>query len=69
VAPYSVRAKAGAPVATPLEWSEVNASDLSPRKYTLKNIFRRLGRKQDPWADLAQSAGSLDKARPALDKL
>jgi bifunctional non-homologous end joining protein LigD len=48
VAPYSIRPRAGAPVATPLSWDEVN-NKLHPRKYTLKNIFRRLSKKGDPW--------------------
>ena len=52
VAPYSVRARGEAPIATPLDWSEVEASDWSPRKTTLGNIFRRLGQKPDPWRDI-----------------
>ncbi len=50
VAPYSVRALPGAPVAAPLEWEEVAGSRLSPRAYTVKNVFRRLSRRPDPWA-------------------
>jgi bifunctional non-homologous end joining protein LigD len=45
-APYSVRPRPGAPVATPLEWSEVK-SGLKPSDYHIKNIFRRLGQKGD----------------------
>lgn len=49
VAPYSVRARSGAPVATPIDWEEVGRTD--PRTYTMGNILRRLGQKPDPWAD------------------
>jgi bifunctional non-homologous end joining protein LigD len=52
VAPYALRALPGAPVAAPLEWDELGRSDLGPRAYTLKNIFRRLGRIEDPWRDI-----------------
>lgn len=47
VAPYSLRARPGAPVATPLEWSELT-SKLTPKKYTIHNIFRRLAVKPKP---------------------
>lgn len=59
VAPYSVRAREGAPVATPLTWNELDAAVLTPQRYTIKNIFRRLGRKGDPWADMHRHARSL----------
>ena len=49
VVPYSVRPKPGAPVATPLDWEELGKSGLTSRSYTMKNIFRRLSQKDDPW--------------------
>ncbi|NVK43875.1 MAG: ATP-dependent DNA ligase [Oceanospirillaceae bacterium] len=52
VAPYAVRARPGAPVATPVRWDEALAADMSPRKYDLKSIFRRLGQTEDPWRDM-----------------
>ena len=55
VAPYAVRAREGAPVATPLEWKELTSS-LEPQKYNIKNIFKRLARKGDPWQDIYASA-------------
>lgn len=69
MAPYAVRARPDAPVATPLTWDEVDASDLSPRRYTMQNIFRRLGQKDDPWQGLARHARSLDAPRQRLDAL
>lgn len=50
VAPYALRAIESAPVATPLSWDELTVSE--PRQYTIANIFRRLGQKEDPWADI-----------------
>ncbi len=49
VAPYAVRPLPGAPVATPLDWDELDRSDLHSQRYTIHNIFRRLGQKDDPW--------------------
>jgi len=50
VAPYSLRALPGAPVAAPLEWSEALAPDWDPQRWTIKNLFRRLAQRDDPWA-------------------
>jgi bifunctional non-homologous end joining protein LigD len=66
VSPYAVRAKAGAPVATPLEWAELGDSDLHAQSYTISNIFRRLGQKNDPWAGMRQHAQSLTTAQKQL---
>jgi len=52
VAPYAVRARPGAPVATPLHWPEAFASDMAPDRYTIASIFRRLGQIRDPWAGI-----------------
>ena len=60
VAPYAVRAIAGAPVATPLEWKEVNSS-MHSQRYRIANIFRRLGQKDDPWKDMARHRVSFNK--------
>ncbi|RJP79712.1 MAG: ATP-dependent DNA ligase [Candidatus Zixiibacteriota bacterium] len=68
VAPYSVRAKPGAPVATPLEWKELEA-DLEAQKYTVNNLFAHLDRRGDPWEALRQQRFSLVVARSKLDRL
>ena len=60
VAPYAIRPLPGAPIATPLVWSEVKAG-LSPQRYTLKNIFRRLSRRADPWHAIDAYAVKLGK--------
>jgi bifunctional non-homologous end joining protein LigD len=57
-APYSVRPQPSAPVATPVEWHEL-AKLSSSQHYTIKNIFRRLSRKQDPWRDMYKHARRL----------
>ena len=62
VAPYAVRAKRGAPIATPLAWDELANRDLHSQSYTMQNIFRRLGQKEDPWRDIMDHARSLQEA-------
>lgn len=69
VAPYAVRARPGAPIATPLDWDELGGSDMHAQYYTVENIFRRLGQKDDPWAAIWDQARSLEKPRQELDAL
>jgi bifunctional non-homologous end joining protein LigD len=59
VAPYAVRAIAGAPVATPLVWEELSDAKLSARSWTLRTVAARLEEKGDPWADMSGHAGTL----------
>ena len=48
VAPYSPRARAGAPVSTPIEWSELTPR-LDPLRFDVRSVPGRLERR-DPWA-------------------
>lgn len=66
VAPYAVRAKEGAPIATPLNWSEVSKLT-SSQEYTIKNIFQRISRVGDVWKDIEKRSCTLSKARKKLD--
>ena len=62
VAPYSTRARPGAPVATPLDWREATPA-LDPRHFTVETIPRRLAQMpDDPWAPLLKSQQSIGKA-------
>jgi len=62
VAPYSLRARPHAPVATPLDWQEINDVHLRSDRYTLFTVFDRLNKHGDPWKDIAKSARSLKRA-------
>jgi bifunctional non-homologous end joining protein LigD len=61
VAPYSVRARPGAPVATPLSWDELSKTATRPDRWTLRSIPDRLERDGDPWRDIEASARALDE--------
>jgi bifunctional non-homologous end joining protein LigD len=71
VAPYSVRARPGAQVATPLRWEELEDRDLTPRRFTLRTIGDRLERlgTSDPWAGLNRHRYGLDGAARRLERV
>lgn len=69
VAPYAVRARPGAPVATPLQWEEVHDDKLGPRNWTIENLLYRLEQRQDPWGNMMRHARSLETPRRKLDRL
>ena len=70
VAPYSVRARPGAPVAVPLHWEEL-AAGLEPGRFTLRTARRWLDRpgRDDPWAGLTRHRYGLARAADRLSKL
>jgi bifunctional non-homologous end joining protein LigD len=71
VAPYSVRARPGAHVATPLGWEELEDPGLTPGRFTLRTVGERLDRlgRSDPWAGLARRRYGLARATQRLEKL
>lgn len=68
VPPYAVRARAGAPVAAPLNWSELNRPNLRSNLYTIRSISQRLGRLGDPWREIDRRPYSLTAASRRLAK-
>ncbi len=63
VAPYSTRARPGAPVSVPIAWEELGTLT-SAGRYTVLNLAQRLSRlRKDPWADIAKTKQPLPKAR------
>lgn len=69
VAPYSVRPRPGAPVATPLDWDELADEDVNSQTYNIGNIFRRLGQKSDPWKGALEKSSSLEEPSRLLEEL
>jgi bifunctional non-homologous end joining protein LigD len=65
VPPYAVRARRSAPVATPIEWDEL--SRVTPDKFTIRNLFRRLSRVGDPWQDFHRHTRPLPDLRAIPD--
>lgn len=61
VAPYSVRAREGAPVATPLYWHELSNSRIHPQYYTIINVLNHLMRCGNPWRNFYSYARAIPK--------
>lgn len=63
VAPYSTRARAGAPVAMPLDWDELSPA-VGPAYFTAANAVVRLANlSSDPWRDFRKAEVPLGFAR------
>ena len=61
VAPYSTRARPGAPVSVPIDWSELNSLK-SANQYTVQNLVQRMSRlRKDPWAGIGRTNQRLPK--------
>jgi bifunctional non-homologous end joining protein LigD len=59
IAAYSVRAKPGAPVSTPLHWDELGGR-MRPQAFHVGNVARRLQRlHSDPWKALRRTSQNL----------
>jgi bifunctional non-homologous end joining protein LigD len=65
-AAYSVRAKPGAPVSAPCNWSEVEQGEVGPRTFTLRNMAERVDAVGDLWSDLLRSKRSLKRPMEKL---
>ena len=62
IAPYSLRARANAPVAMPIAWEELQ-EDIRRDHFNLRNVPKRLkSMKRDPWADYFDVKQSITKA-------
>lgn len=62
VAAYSVRAREGAPVSTPLHWDEVGGR-MKPSQFHAASVVRRLrGLHSDPWKTFRRTAQTLTAA-------
>lgn len=68
VAPYAVRARQEASVATPVDWSEVETG-VNPRDWTIQNLPQRMTQRDDPWKDLSDHPQNLQSKRDKLREL
>lgn len=58
-APYTVRAKSGAPVSAPCTWGEVERGEVAPRTFTLRTAAARVAAAGDLWAEMSAHPQSI----------
>jgi len=68
VAPYAVRARPGAPVATPLHLEELTAGGTRADRWTLRTVVERVEHDGDPWAEISKRGRDLGVARRRLQE-
>jgi bifunctional non-homologous end joining protein LigD len=72
VAAYSVRARPGAPVATPVSWDEVADPALAANSFTLRTMpdrLAQLNKAGDPWTGMSRHRQGLSRPRRVLARL
>lgn len=67
-APYTVRARAGAPVSAPCTWEEIERGEVHPRSFTLRTMPQRLTLVGDLWADMSARTTSLRRVGERLER-
>ncbi|WP_141207722.1 non-homologous end-joining DNA ligase [Streptomyces griseorubiginosus] len=67
VAPFTVRAKPGAPVATPMAWAQLDDPGLDARRWTVADAVEQA--RTDPWAGIPTRGRALGPARRRLNAL
>ena len=65
-APYTVRARPGAPVSAPCTWEEIERGKVDPGTFTVRNMPERIEKVGDLWADMKRRGKSL---KAPLEKL
>jgi bifunctional non-homologous end joining protein LigD len=63
IAPFAVRARAGAPVAMPIAWEDLERGDVRFDHFSVLNAREHLAkRRRDPWKDFFRTSQSITKA-------
>ncbi|MEV3973683.1 non-homologous end-joining DNA ligase [Streptomyces sp. NPDC050698] len=67
VAPYTVRPRPGAPVATPITWDQLDDPELHARRWTVADAAEQA--RANPWSGLLNRGRALGPARRRLNAL
>ncbi|WP_282055385.1 non-homologous end-joining DNA ligase [Maribacter luteus] len=68
ICPFSVRAFENAPIALPVSWAELQVIKNS-QAFTIKSIFKRIMKVEDPWKDFQQNAVILSSPKKKMQNL
>jgi bifunctional non-homologous end joining protein LigD len=63
VAPYSVRARRGAPIAVPITWTDVESDKLRPDGVGIRTVAKWLQGRDDPWKSMERSGKPLQQLK------
>jgi len=66
VAPFSIRARPGAPIAVPHHWDDLKSPDIHPRAITLANFHAHAKKTACAWPQTLGPARRLEKAQKIL---
>lgn len=69
VAPFTVRARPGAPVAMPVDWDDLRKKSFSSQRYRMKEAIRLVEEGWSPWKGWRRRARSLDEPGKRLARL
>jgi bifunctional non-homologous end joining protein LigD len=64
---FSLRPREGAPVSTPLAWSELKP-DLKPERWNLHSVLADLPRRSKLWANFYETKQTIERALVALER-
>jgi bifunctional non-homologous end joining protein LigD len=67
IAPFSVRAREGAPVATPIGWEQLADPEVTARRWTVRDVLDQARRR--PWAKIPSRGRALGPAHRRLAAL
>lgn len=68
-APYAVRPQPAAPVSAPCAWRELEAGNVTPRTFTLRDMQRRLADSGELWSSMHRKPHSLKEAISELKRV
>ena len=52
----------------PLEWRELEDGGIDARSWTIRNVFRRLGQREDAWLRIEDHKGSASRVASRLTR-
>jgi bifunctional non-homologous end joining protein LigD len=67
-APYTVRARRGAPVSAPCTWEEIASRAVHPQSFRLRSMAARIDRVGDLWSGLRRHPRALTRALKRLER-
>lgn len=68
-APYTVRARPGAPISAPCTWEEIESGEIHPQSFTLQAMPDRIAKVGDLWEGMLEKGQSLTRPMREIERL